>query len=274
MKHFIARMITQLAPPIVLAMYRKFATRRLFSGTYQSWEAARAASAGYDAKDVLRRVRESAIEVRNGRAIYERDGVLFESIEYAWPLLAGLMWVAAQRGGRLRVLDFGGALGTTYFQNRKFLRDLAEVRWNIVEQPSFVAVGNAEFADERLLFFGTLKECVEQQRCDVLVISGVLQYLPDPGAILSEALRHAFDFVLIDKTPLLEDAPKRLTIQHVPESIYPGSYPAWFLSRSDLLSHFRESYDLIEEFDWGDSVDLSDVRATHRGFMFRRRRSA
>ena len=79
--------------------------------------------------------------VVDGRAAYERDSVLFEEVEYVWPLLASLMWVGARHLGSLNVLDFGGSLGSTYFQNRIFLATLPSVRWNIVEQPRHVEVG-------------------------------------------------------------------------------------------------------------------------------------
>jgi putative methyltransferase (TIGR04325 family) len=38
-------------------------------------------------------------------------------------------------------LDFGGSLGSSYFQNKKFLDALRLVEWNVVEQENFVATG-------------------------------------------------------------------------------------------------------------------------------------
>jgi putative methyltransferase (TIGR04325 family) len=32
-------------------------------------------------------------------------------------------------------------LGSSYFQNRKFLQSLPDVRWNVVEQPHYVDAG-------------------------------------------------------------------------------------------------------------------------------------
>mgnify|MGYP001500873774 CR=1 FL=1 len=48
--------------------------------------------------------------VKNGEAVYERDLVLFDYIEFYWPVLSGVMWVAARNNGRLNVLDYGGSL--------------------------------------------------------------------------------------------------------------------------------------------------------------------
>ena len=78
--------------------------------------------------------------------------MVFNEVQYAWPLLAGLLWVAAKHGGRLEVLDFGGSLGSSWFQNRAFLAGLGAVGWNVVEQSATVDVGRREFADETLCF--------------------------------------------------------------------------------------------------------------------------
>ena len=59
---------------------------------------------------ILGKVLEATLKVKNGEAVYERDLVLFDHIEFYWPVLSGLMWVAARNNGRLNVLDYGGTL--------------------------------------------------------------------------------------------------------------------------------------------------------------------
>ena len=101
-----------LLPPIVLEGWRIIQSHhgRDFGliGDYSSWNEAVAASTGYDAELILEKTKTALLKVKNGEAIYERDSVLFNEIQYTWPLLAGLMWVAAQSRRRLNVLDFGG----------------------------------------------------------------------------------------------------------------------------------------------------------------------
>jgi hypothetical protein len=43
------------------------------------------------------------------------------------------MWSAVMHGGELRVLDFGGSLGITYFHNQDLIQNLT-VSWSVVEQ--------------------------------------------------------------------------------------------------------------------------------------------
>ena len=53
---------------------------------------------------------------------------------------------------RLNVIDYGGSLGTSYFQNLKFLNQVDDFRWNIVEQEAFVKIGKEYFSNENLFF--------------------------------------------------------------------------------------------------------------------------
>jgi putative methyltransferase (TIGR04325 family) len=84
-----------------------------FEGSYNTWQEADAHCNGYDNMDILEKVLFATLKVKNGEAVYERDSVIFDQIEYSWPVLTGLMWAAAQNSGCLKVLDFGGSLGSS-----------------------------------------------------------------------------------------------------------------------------------------------------------------
>lgn len=240
-----------------------------FSGDYPTWEEARRASGGYESAPILERTRTALRAVRDGRAAFERDSVLLPEPEPPFPLLSGLLAAAAAGGGRLRVLDFGGSLGSTYYQCRPFLAGLAELRWSIVEQPAHVACGQAEFAGEQLRFHATVDACLAADRPGVLVLSSVLPYLPEPRAFLAGMVARQFDWILVDRTFFHAGRRDRLTVQRVPDSIYPASYPAWFLSRTGWDGIFADHYACLAEFPALDRPDLPG--ATARGMIYRRR---
>jgi putative methyltransferase (TIGR04325 family) len=144
--------LKQVLPPILINRLKVLFTNK-FTGSYKSWEDALAHSKGYDSKDIFEKVKNSALKVNRGEAAFERDSVVFDKIEYSWPLLAALMWATAKENGRLDVLDFGGSLGSTYLQNRKFLEPIDDFSWNIVEQEHFVKCGKEIFESDRLKFF-------------------------------------------------------------------------------------------------------------------------
>ena len=171
-------LVTEWIPPAAVRLLRRVAGRHWgglrFEGDFGTWEDASAASTGYGDASILAKVAEATLKVKRGEAAYERDSVLFDQIQYSWPLLAGLMWAAARSRSRLSVLDFGGALGSGYHQNRRFLDGLGEVRWGVVEQPHYVAAGRALFENEQLQFFDTIDECEAKLRPNVIVLGSVL----------------------------------------------------------------------------------------------------
>lgn len=245
------KFIKSLIPPILIDLYQIIYRKKYgWHGNYKTWEEAKRASTGYDSKEILNKVRASLLKVKNGEAVYERDSVIFNEIQYSWPLLAGLMFAAAKSGGELRVLDFGGSLGSTYYQNKKFLDRLENVSWCIVEQKHFVDVGKEEFEDDRLKFYYDVENCVKNEKPKVLVLSSVLQYLEKPYEVLDELLQYNFEVVILDLTAFSVDVNEILTIQKVNPMIYSAQYPCWMLSLEKLIMIFQKNdFYLIEQFD-------------------------
>lgn len=232
-------------------------------GEYSTWEKAKRKASGYDSDIILQKVRESAIKVRDGKAVFERDSVLFEKVQYSYPLLAGLMWIAAIKKGKLNVLDFGGSLGSTYYQNKSFLDTLDEINWCIVEQPEFVNEGIANFTTERLHFFYSVEDCLKNYPVDVIVMSSVLQYLDRPFDFIEKILNLNVKYLIIDRTPFI-DGKDRITIQRVNPKIYKAEYPCWFFNKENFISRFKRSYKLILEFE---ALDRSNIPSEFRGFL-------
>ena len=239
-----------------------------FTGHYQTWEEAERDSEGYAAEEILAKTRSALLKVKNGEAAFERDSVVFDVMQYEFPLLASLLRAAAASRSRLSVLDFGGALGSTYFQCRSFLRGLNELRWSVVEQASHVACGRTDFADDQLRFYLCIDECLRVEKPNVLLLSSVIQYLAKPYDFLNNALRHEFEYVIVDRTAFMRNGQDRLTVQHVPASIYKASYPAWFLSERRFLDCFRERYTLEYDFAGADRVQPDGGEAYFKGFQF------
>lgn len=216
-----------------------------FAGT---WAEAQAAVKGYASADIIDRVLQASLAVHEGKAVHERDSVNFDRIHYSWPVLAGLLWSAADHGGPLRVVDVGGSLGTSYRQNRKFLSRMREVSWAVVEQPSFVTAGRRHFEDEVLTFHETVEEA-QQTRPSVALLASSLQYLEDAAGTLASITRIDVSTLILERTPVHDGVADLLTIQHVPPSIYEATYPAWIFSRGLLLERLRElGWVFVEEF--------------------------
>ncbi len=223
-----------LPPAMVRALRNLHGGGVRFKGNYATWQEAAAQCTGYAAAPILEKVLEATLKVKRGEAAYERDSVLLEKIEYSWPLLAGIMWAAARNNGRLNVLDFGGALGSTYFQNRVLLRTLPEVSWNVVEQAHYVEAGQANIHSVELKFHKSIDDCLTKNQPNVILLSSVLQYLESPYEILTKLAHAGADCMIIDRTPFSDHSEDKIAIQDVPPSIYAASYPMWIFSSQKL----------------------------------------
>jgi len=231
--------LRRILPAPLLAWWRRRHSLR-FTGPFQSWAAASAASSGYATSAILDRVTAATQSVLAGRAAYERDSCLFSEPEVDPILMQEIEWVAARGGPEpLVVLDFGGSLGSTYHQHRNFLPRNRAIRWHIVEQPHFVARGRERFETGDLRFFASIDEAVSAGQPALVVASSVLCYLESPWNLLERlsALPAAAWFV--SRTAFVAGPSDLLFVQHVPPSIYPGSYPLWALSEPRFEEHWR-----------------------------------
>jgi putative methyltransferase (TIGR04325 family) len=273
-------MTTLLARRIARAVRRRLSppptppTPIEFTGDYASWADAKAASDGYQSPVILERTTSALLKVKRGEALYERDSVILDHPEYPFPVVAALLRAAVRMQGRLSVLDFGGSLGSTYFQCRRLLAGVPAVEWLVVEQPGHVARGRELFEDDGLRFFETADECVARHLPNVLLLSGVLQCLPNPHDVLRGLLQHGIPHLILDRTALIRTDRDRLTVQSVPEWIYPATYPAWFLSETKLIEAITGAgYALVADFKGTDDLSPKDAPGSgyYKGFIFDKR---
>lgn len=264
--------VRDLLPPVILKRYQMLQGRYGYCGSYATWGEAKKNSTGYDSELILGKVRNSLLKVKRGEAVYERDSVLFDTVHYSWPLLAGLLWIASQKENRINLVDFGGSLGSTYYQNRKFLSHLKELRWNIVEQKRFVESGKRDFENGHLRFYHELEECFFEQRPDAILFSSAIQYLERPYPLLEKVISLGFEFLLFDRTTFIESGEDRITLQRVPPDIYEASYPAWFFNKEKFLDYFSAEYELVVEFEaLAGTIPLGDCFGYDKGFIFRKK---
>ena len=106
-----------------------------------------------------------------------------------------------------------------------------------------------------------------------LLLSGVIQCLPEPYDFLVDALERGFPHVIVDRTAFFAGGRDLLTVQHIPEWIYRATYPAWFLCEKRFLSYFNKRYRLVASFASLDALRLENGSGDWKGFIFERRRS-
>jgi putative methyltransferase (TIGR04325 family) len=129
---------------------------------------------------------------------------------------------------RVSVLDVGGGNGNNFIACSK-LSPSVPYDWTILETASMCAASGGKLSVD-------WTPVLPNRSFDAVLISGTLQYLPEPYKPLSEFARKA-PWIIIHRTPLIEDPADRLTIQIVDPDIYPGELLRHcFLSRDKLRS--------------------------------------
>jgi putative methyltransferase (TIGR04325 family) len=266
--------VKEIVPPFLWKILKKLnkSEEYGFFGDYSSWEEAMKDSVGYDSDIILEKVKNSLLQVKEGKAIYERDSVLFDKIEYSFPVLAALLKIALENDGKLSILDFGGSLGSSYYQCKDFLGDIKELHWSIVEQPNFVECGKQYFENDQLKFYEDIETCLQYQKPDVILLSSVIQYLEKPYEFLEDLLEFDFSYILIDRTIFLMQGKISLAIHIVNPSIYKASIPTWFLDLKNILKILLSKYDLILSFDsFSGKISWNNNLIEDKGFFYKKR---
>ena len=185
-----------LPPPLykaaAVAVHRLLGNATVFAGRYATWPDAAAVASGYDAAEILERTRAAILKVKTDPTVFERDSVILPQPEYSFPALAALLWVAGRHQGKLDVTDFGGSLGSSFFQFRRFLAHVDPLHWAVVEQSHFVHCGNEEITEGGLTFHAHIMDVLRTMRPDLFIASSVLQYLPDPAVFINELIKFSY----------------------------------------------------------------------------------
>lgn len=265
--------VVDLVPPLLarsLAAWR--GGGNVLQGVYATWAEAAHAGTAYSAAEILSRVEHAALQVERGEAAFERDSVAFPTMDWPFPLLAALLRAALRAGGRLNVLDFGGSLGSTYRQCREFLGVVTSLRWSVVEQSHYVQRGRAGFQTNELRFHGNLDEAAREAAPDVVLASGVLQYLEDPYGVLDQLCALGARTIVIDRTPWGEGPDDIITLQVVPPEIFPARLPFRIFGRERLTSRLSSRYETVAEFQAVDpELQLGRARVRFGGWILESR---
>ena len=244
-----------------------------WSGNYPSWEAASQECSSYADEHIAEQVKNVLLQTKDSLHSYERDGCIIPGEPtYAFELLG---WIKGSAiGPNINLIDFGGSLGTTYHQLKRYLGEY-NVRWNVVEQGHFVKIGKETFEDENIKFYNTMDECLEQTTPNCLISSGMIPYVENPYSLLDEAIDNDMEWILLDRLSMIDGDNDLLSIQVVPPEIYKAIYPCWFFGEDKMVRYIKEKgYNHLTSFDalGGRGFAPNISTSAYRGFIFKKRK--
>jgi putative methyltransferase (TIGR04325 family) len=266
-----ARVRRSLPPALTDALQSAVGRHSTFRGPFATWDLAKAQAQGYETSRILKTVAAATEKVVSGAARYERDGVVFDRIDYSYPVLAALLKAACMSKGTLRVLDFGGSLGSSYRECRPFLDGAVDrLDWRIVEQGHYVEYGSKRLRTEELSFHESVADAVGGQQTDVVLLSSVLHYLSSPIDCLNDMATLGPSFIVVDRTIVNASGTSQAYVQVPPKSIYEGSYPVWSLAENSLIEPIMGRYRLLADFPSLSFPGLGKIDAEFKGYIFER----
>ena len=224
-----------------------------------------------DPRTHVERVRDATLAVRNGAAVATRDSVILSSPEYQFALLAGLLKHAVAHE-TLNVVDFGGSLGSMYFQFKRFA-PRAAIRWNIVELPEMVDCGKEFLESDELGFHGSLEECLRSEHPQVGILSGVLHFVSEPYPLLATFAASTCRGLIIDRVPLTDLQGDMAAAHMVSGTRFASdrSFPCWLFSSNVLKRYLERDWEVISQFPSLDSDEVADgVPVVFNGFLLER----
>lgn len=242
-----------------------------YLGDYDSWESAEKECMGYGDTVIIEKVINSTEKVVAGEAAWERDSYLFYEQKYVYGICAAILRCAVQNGSQgVRVLDLGGALGSTYFQNREYLSDVENLEYIVAEQDVLVEYGHKNLENGVLRFISSGENYTDYGRFDIAIMSASLQYIPQYKEMISKILAIKPHYIILDR--ILVSDRHRICRETVPEEIYKSSYPVMIFRESEIIEFFRTAYELVEKDissvpEW---AYFEDGRVESKMYVFRR----
>lgn len=255
---FFKKQLKPFVPPFFLDLLSKNKMSK-WQGNFDSWQEAIKNSDGYDNPDIFNKIKSAALSVRNGEFPFERDSVLFDQIQYSWPILTGLLWCALKENSTLNVIDYGGSLGSSYHQNKKFLSSI-EFSWNIIEQKHFVDFGQKNLTNDNLSFYENIDQCMQDKDINICLLSSVLPYIESPYDLINEIHTKNIKYVLIDKTFFIKGKKDRICVQEVPSNIYKASYPCRIFAEESFFNFLKKRYKVVETFELKSDLPFAETK--------------
>jgi putative methyltransferase (TIGR04325 family) len=230
-----------------------------YVGNYAHWADAVADSKGYEDSEIIKKATQSFEEILAGKHKCERDTFLYDEFQYSLPLLLGLNFMQ-RKVGKIQLLDFGGSFASSYFRNLDVVQEF-DLSWTVIEQKRVVqkARGMTTGCD-KLLFFEEreLERLISKRAYNIILLGSCLQFLEKPNSVVSKLLHDELQTVVIEQTPVIQKDISKLTVQHVGKPLYESSYPAWHFAEKELLSWFKDDFQLKYRFNGPHVINRCD----------------
>jgi putative methyltransferase (TIGR04325 family) len=248
-----------LRSPLVKGVAR-WANREPFiwDGVYESFAQVPVAGDGFasDAwlSETQRYTQAAAMALRNN------GGEIAENIAQYHVLFSLLVASCKCLERPVRIVDFGGGMGIGFASLMRSVPESGEVEYVVVDSEASCERGRQLFSDfPSLKFMSRLPH--EVGKIDVMVLSGVLQFVENYEALLNQLARLAPRFWLFTFVPAGEVPTFASAQMNVPGSVL----PVWFFNVRELVDKIEAlGYRLVFKSTLDRVFDMSNFPRTHQ----------
>ncbi len=224
----------------MIKLFKKSIPDVSFLETTKTWEELESLQEGYSNKKIL----ENYSEALKDTKIKPDSALIYSSI-------ASIASYAYKNGGKAKIVDFGGGTGNFYYEIKELFPDL-DLEWIVIEQEYIV--DHFKKAKSEIKYF-TLDQYLDEsdKKCDILLLSGVLQYIQNNNNIIFKLQCHLTpQEIILDRTFYTYKGDRKLCLQHVNKDI---SYPAYLFNKEELYENFGRTWNQYKLFnEWQSPV--------------------
>ena len=118
---------------------------------------------------------------------------------FDYPVMLNLL----KLGNQIKsVIDFGGHIGVKYYAYESHVTDIHKLHWKVVDVPFCVNRGRKEAAQRGVTNLSFSSDISEAGECDLLLISGALQYVTLSIGELLDSMTRLPRFIIMNKLPV------------------------------------------------------------------------
>lgn len=196
----------------------------------------------YDNLNLINFIFKRAVKARIDN-LYEQDSVIFNKPrpnKFFIDFLLNDYIKQIKLNKKIKVLDYGGSFGNTFFSLEKYLN--LKFDWYVYDQKKKVQLAKEAkvFKPVNFLYKHQIKK---NNYYDIILFSTSLQYMENPFLALEE-LKNSSKNILINNLILTNSKKNYLRIERPDPTIYGYTYPCWFLSKSNFLHILNKHYNV------------------------------
>lgn len=210
----------------------------LWEGVYEKFSEVPIEGPGFSGGDWLENSSEKLAELRSLAA---KSGSVSQLTGYTESLLPVVAAMVQARSGNVRILDFGGGLGFSYYQVLQGLPSSAGLEFHINDIEAVCAAGEKMFSNEPQIVFHSSLADVKDKQFDIVHIGSSLQYIDQWQDQLAQLCKVDPEYVLMANIPA-GDIETFATAQNY----YSSKIACWFFNVADLNESMSDNgYELV-----------------------------